>query len=297
MNSFCRITLSLLMLCCSPYIHAETDSKSIALFTTAGNRSISAIAGSLEQQLTAQGFRLDRFDSTGYDFEHPPQADLIVSVGNSSNELISKHFPASAWLTIGTGMPVSKSVKHAHLSLQQPLCRQLSLIDSISEDFTSVSIITTDKIKLKSVTRCAASMELDIRLFDREQDETIKELIDRALSSDVLLATPDIQIYNRRTIKNVLLQSYRKRIPVIGFSASFVKAGALAALHSTPKTIAAQASRLIQTYFEQGRFSSSNYSPDDFIISVNRQVSKSLSIDLPSAEMIRDHVTQRQSHE
>ena len=63
--------------------------------------------------------------------------------------------------------------------------------------------------------------------------------------SDVLIALPDPIVFNLRTTRNILLSTYRKRVPVIGFSKSYVKAGALAAIYSTPEFIGKQTGEII----------------------------------------------------
>ena len=52
--------------------------------------------------------------------------------------------------------------------------------------------------------------------------------LDRA--ADVLWAIPDKTVYSGKTLKQVLLSSFRSRIPVVGLSGAWVKAGAYYAL-------------------------------------------------------------------
>ncbi len=48
---------------------------------------------------------------------------------------------------------------------------------------------------------------------------------------------PDSVIYSRQTIINILLPSYHKETAVVGFSSACVKAGTLAAVHSSPNDV------------------------------------------------------------
>jgi putative ABC transport system substrate-binding protein len=61
----------------------------------------------------------------------------------------------------------------------------------------------------------------------RELPAGLKKL---ARTADVLWAIPDKTVYSSKTLKQVLLSSFRSRIPVVGLSGSWVKAGALYAL-------------------------------------------------------------------
>ena len=47
--------------------------------------------------------------------------------------------------------------------------------------------------------------------------------------ADVLLAVADANVYNPASVSNILLTSYRAKIPVLAFSPAYVKAGALLA--------------------------------------------------------------------
>ena len=52
--------------------------------------------------------------------------------------------------------------------------------------------------------------------------------------NDALLMLPRQSIYNRDSLKGVLLTSYRGRKPVISYSPAHVKSGALASIYSSP---------------------------------------------------------------
>jgi hypothetical protein len=54
---------------------------------------------------------------------------------------------------------------------------------------------------------------------------------------DALLAVPDPLVFNSQTAANILAAAYRRRIPLIGFSPAYTRAGALVSLYSTPDQI------------------------------------------------------------
>jgi ABC-type uncharacterized transport system substrate-binding protein len=109
--------------------------------------------------------------------------------------------------------------------------------------------------------------------------------------SDLLLALPDRTIYNSRTVKNILLTSYRIRKPVIAFSKNFVNAGAIAAIHSDTQQISQSASALVRQYFTNKHvFNKKINYPEDFDISFNRQVFKALGLDIPDLKSIKNEL-------
>lgn len=104
----------------------------------------------------------------------------------------------------------------------------------------------------------------------------LKSVLDEA---DVLLAVADPQVYSSSTIANILLATYRARIPVMAFSPAYVKAGALIAIYSTPNQIGAQAAGLARLFLQGSALPAPQY-PNDFEISVNDHVARSLGLNL-----------------
>lgn len=107
--------------------------------------------------------------------------------------------------------------------------------------------------------------------------------------SDLLLATPDSMIYNSSNIRHILLASYRKGVPLIGLSQSYVNAGALCAVFSTTEQMAEQAGATVISFIRNGRLPAPQY-PADFTIAVNQQVAQSLGIELPPPETIHSQM-------
>ncbi len=101
--------------------------------------------------------------------------------------------------------------------------------------------------------------------------------------SDLLLAVPDPQIFNRNTAQSIFLTTYRYRIPVQGYSHSLTRAGALLSLHSSPAQIGRQAAEWINNALQAAtpRLPAPAY-PVYFSVSVNEQVARSLGIALPA---------------
>lgn len=122
--------------------------------------------------------------------------------------------------------------------------------------------------------------------------------------SDVVIALPDPIVFNLRTTRNILLSTYRKRIPMIGFSKSYVKAGALAAIYSTPELIGKQTGEHIahlvkQSLLHKGVIFLSRYHAKYFSISVNNRVSRSLGLPALDANSLEKRVLEKEkaSHE
>ncbi|MEK9804380.1 MAG: ABC transporter substrate binding protein, partial [Curvibacter sp.] len=102
--------------------------------------------------------------------------------------------------------------------------------------------------------------------------------------SDVLLALADPQIYNSNSIQNILLTSFRAQVPMLAFSPSYVRAGALMAVHSTPRQIGQQAGVLVRGVL-QGQPLGPPQFPLQFEVSVNEHVARSLGLRLEAGSL------------
>ena len=155
------------------------------------------------------------------------------------------------------------------------------------------------KLVLPSINRFSFIVNSDnkyiinkLNLLDRDSyrigilnpgDNVIPLLTHLLIDADAVIAVPDPIIFNLRTTRNILLGTYRKRVPVIGFSESYVKAGALAAIYSTPELIGNQTGEVISHLIKKNSLQNkaiplprvySKY----FSISVNKRVSRSLGL-------------------
>lgn len=107
------------------------------------------------------------------------------------------------------------------------------------------------------------------------------------LESDMLLAVPDPRVFNANTAQSLFLTSYRYRDPVMGYSRSLTRAGALLSLHSSPSQIGRQAVEWLTGALAGSvvRWPAASH-PAYFSVSVNEQVARSLGfVLLPEAEL------------
>jgi ABC-type uncharacterized transport system substrate-binding protein len=98
-------------------------------------------------------------------------------------------------------------------------------------------------------------------------------------NTQALLAVADSTVYNPSTVSNILLTSYRDKIPVMAFSAGYVKAGALLSVHSTAAQTGLQVATMALQFLQNNTVPASQY-PLDFSISVNEYVARSLGLSL-----------------
>jgi len=104
--------------------------------------------------------------------------------------------------------------------------------------------------------------------------------------SNAILTLPDPVALSPRRAKWLLYQSYQKKVPIISFSRSFVKAGALAAVFSTPRQIGRQAGEVAISILKDPEYAPRFLYPSYFDIALNRAVARSLGLEIADKESL-----------
>lgn len=171
--------------------------------------------------------------------------------------------------------------------LDQPFGRQLDLMHQALPDVKRVGVLWGQESLLQQANLQAAAQARGVELVAGVVPTStslfagLKTVLDGA---DVLLAVADPQVYNGATISNILLATYRARVPMVAFSPAYVKAGAMLAVYSTPRQIGVQAGMLARTVLQGGAVPASQY-PLEFSVAVNEHVARSLGMVLDEATL------------
>ena len=218
---------------------------------------------------------------------------LLVAVGTGAMEaLAQKNLPQPVLSVLVPRAAFEKTARQSGrlgdprnfsaIYLDQPWARQFALIRHALPGRTKVGILlapnSTELATALSTAAKAAGFVAIIEVVDGDADP-LPELKRLLGESDALLAVPDPLIYNRNTIQSILLTSYRHQVPLLGFSPSYVKAGAIAAVFSVPEQIVQQAAEIIQHLAAERRLPLPQ-SPRYFSVGVNAQVARSLGLGL-----------------
>ena len=196
--------------------------------------------------------------------------------------------PARSHLPVGRAREGSSAIY-----IDQPIDRQLRLIRLALPQSSRVGVLLgPDSRSLLPALRQAAD-HVGLEIVPEELSDPanlffrLRSLLPKC---DVLLAVPDPLVYNGESISGILLTAYRHRIPLIGFSASYEKAGALLALYSTAEQIGTQAVEIILDYVRTGKMPSPAY-PVYFTVGVNRYVARSMGMDVPDESMLEEKMS------
>lgn len=171
--------------------------------------------------------------------------------------------------------------------LEQPPLRLLRFTRYLLPGHRRIGILLSPRSTWKAEIEDAENDENDFYLniqelsSGRDAGRAIRTMKQRI---DILLALPDPVIFNRNTLGTILLTSFRSHIPVVGFSDGMVKAGAVAAVFSSPRTIGEEAGMRALALLA-GAPPALQY-PRLFETAINRRVASAMHLDLPPDEEV-----------
>lgn len=169
--------------------------------------------------------------------------------------------------------------------LDQPFERQAHLIRLALPDARRAGVLLSaeQESMVGELDAALQKQQLGLVLGILPSEGRLMNALENVLSeSDVLLAETDPRVFNRNTAQSLFLTSYRYRTPVLGYSHSLTRAGALLSLHSSPAQIGRQSAESVIAALQGGgvRLPQPSY-PVYFSISINEQVARSLGYTLP----------------
>lgn len=295
--AFCRCwgLLLGLLLACAPVRAAQP---SIIVVTSEHSSSYEEVVAALGDNLAEGGFS---------------RASLLVL----TPEELTRHAGASPrlWVVLGTAAAQALSgleskaaqlhllqTRHTFLQigarhrlnspvsaifLDQPVIRQLQLIRLAFPERKRVGLLFGPISQIQEPAFRSAAAELGLNLDSSLVDDSeslypaLQKLLER---SEVLLAVADPAVYNTTTVQNILLSTFRRRVPLVAFSPAYVKAGALLALYSSPAQIGSQAAKVALAVLKGNPLPAPQY-PTNYTVSVNAHVARALGLGIDEADL------------
>ena len=241
-------------------------------------------------QLTAQ-----EWSSTG-----PLSPKLFVAIGTQAASVLAKAelrapvlstlLPRSSFDRVLLDSRRKSSSQFSALCLDQPLSRQLELIRLAMPQVRHIGVLweTESQTQAPVLKALAQASGLTVVEATVERDELLYPSLKRVLEqSDVLLAVAAPQLYNSSSIQNILLTSFRARVPMVAFSPAYVRAGALLAVYVTPTQIGIQAAVIARGVLQGKALSATPLYSQDFSVDVNEHVAHSLGLNLDADVLLK----------
>ena len=225
------------------------------------------------------------------------QAFLQVMAANPRGPVVAALIPRAA-----VEATLQQAGKKAYpavsaLYLDQPFTRQLNLLRLAMPEARTVGVIWGPESGSQRAQLAAVAKNQGLTL--REGELTPGEPLITALkaamaNADVLLAVPDANVYNAATASDILLTTYRARMPVIAFSAAYVKAGAVLSLQTSATQVGVQVAAMAQAALQGTGVAGGQY-PGAFVVDVNAYVARSLGLSL-DAQRLTEQLTNLERH-
>ncbi|CAH0350856.1 hypothetical protein AQB9606_01783 [Aquabacterium sp. CECT 9606] len=165
---------------------------------------------------------------------------------------------------------------------------QLQLIAAIFERRITVGVLLSDASAYleRLLRQAAASVGLDLLVEQLAASSDVARSLTRLRGAHVLLAVPDSTLYTPETLRVLLESTYRRGMPVVGFSSATVVAGTLATAYCAVDDVVADLVELIEGTGASGsaplpepRF------PQYWRVIVNENVARSLG--MPMSDKVR----------
>jgi ABC-type uncharacterized transport system substrate-binding protein len=293
--------LFLFLLTLPSNLRASTEDEKILIVYQKYSGFTQQLIDQLHRDLSGSGYKAQKLmlatQPKQFELLRLNKQHLIIAIGSQTTKTLLETEIKTPILSALIPRYISKSLQIAHpkkknwssLLINQPIDRQFHLITAIFGKKKNTAILlgpyTKDLGKILNNASVKTSHKINIKHI-KNSNQIPELLVNLNQSVDVLLTLPDPVIYNKSTIRGILLSSYRDKLPIIGFSQSYVKAGAIAAVYSTPEQISKQIKQLINLFFINKQFNHKTYYPKDFSVALNKKIARSLGIKLTSNKAI-----------
>lgn len=228
--------------------------------------------------------------------------DFIITIGREStlrtNEYLSSQTKSAPLLAVliphRMYNSIMNSIKQSKdktrqvsaIYREQPVDRQLKVIEKLLPHVKTIGVLTSmyDPGRIDELKAAIVKKNLNLVITENKKREDLIDSLKHVLSNcDLLLTLPDPEIYNPFTAKGIIVTSFRRGVPIIGYSKTYVDAGAVAAVYTKAGQIAQQAASMTNTYFLKNSLPAPSY-PTQYAVATNEKVLGMLKTRQPKIE-------------
>lgn len=215
----------------------------------------------------------------------------VVLVGST----VLDQWPGSKLPTLAVLVSSQQVQKHQEtlttsIYADPPLERQVLLAIELLGTRSPIGILFNNRQQLDTYNIEDVSSETwhQVKIsfyFADESPSIVHALAPLLRENKALVGIYDNDLYSPENIKTILISAYRQNLPLIGPSAAYLKAGALASTYSNIDDIALRLSEVLQQGLTTKIWPAPDYNPY-FHVGINEQVGRSLNIVLPNTETL-----------
>ncbi|MCO7227206.1 hypothetical protein [Pleionea sp. CnH1-48] len=292
--------LSFVALAAEPDSHSE-QKLNVTLITDAKKKLTKSFAQYLKQKID-DSFPGSQVNTIAFT-EKRPRASLTITLGRDSLEAVLKkpregeailaalitHYEYRQLLS---EYPTLKSIRLGAIFHDSPIIRQMLLYKEVQPKGQRIGLLITPEEKyLLNLLRPQATKQKLILEYEIVEDvsKLSRSLLRLLNKSDVIIATHNPQIYNRQTIKSILLSLYRNQKFLIGSNRQFVKAGSVASSYTTMSQLLSEITKEL-SYFNEHQQLHAPFFTEDFAVSINYDVARSLNLSIKNDQQIANSI-------
>ncbi len=281
-------------LLCSP-VALASNAKDIIVVKSSDNAYFNETINKLKELASKDiHFKVMSPDDLNSEMKPIYQNNIFITLGIRATAKVIKLFPDQLIISTYSTREQIENLspagrKHLAILLDQPLERYLAFGHYLTKS-SSPGIINSKQIKLtRQQKHILNRLKLNLSQYQTQRSADLLSTI-RHLKrqSDALLMLPNQRLYNRDTLKGVLLTAYRNRIPIISYSPAHVKSGALASIYSSPEDIGRHLSELLSSSMSKPpKAGQTLHYARYYSIKINRRVAHSQEFKLSKEADIR----------
>lgn len=233
-------------------------------------------------------------DITHYDAIISAGVDASIAISNLkfNKTIIMAMLPKSSYLSLSKTKQIRCKNNCQIIFLEQPIHRQLLLINLAFPDSKRIAVIGSDYswAYVEEISRSAAMFGLILKPTLITDENSVLTALNKSLeNTDVLMAIPDPVVFNRNTARAILLSAFHKNIPLFAYSSSFVQAGATIGLYSSPEDIAKCVTDSLSRS-RSNKMTQHTIYPKYFTIKINQRAADALDIVIPDKKYLENRL-------
>ncbi len=277
-------------------LHARAQ---IVVLSPEGDATLDRVLKGLRQELGAKAQKVRYLSLAREDVAHPVRAadsvTIFVGLGQRATEEIlrQRSAPALVGCLVQTPEALPRSEGTAVLPAEIAPDAQAAWLRRLYPRARRVGLLYDPERSDRQVLRLADALRRAglqaVNTPVRSPTALPAALAGLENKVDVLLGLHDRTVFTPHTAKAILLYSFRARIPVIGLSESWVKAGALYALEPDYEDLGRQCGRAALRL--QGEPQDLPAQPSRLVLSVNLRTARHMRIDWPNEVLHMAHKT------
>jgi len=200
------------------------------------------------------------------------KTDLFISLGtqnlNKTNKLINnspviysfvtqENLPIremenkKSWSTIYINQPTKNLIEIAEKTVQNKYKNEILI--TLSEE---------NKEAIKEIRNYKKIKNVKIKIIPIKESDNPAKLIEKHLfNAAAIIAIPDKIAWSNKNARWILHQAYTYKVPVIGYSEAFLRAGAMISVYSSAENIAKKTSEEVSYWLKTGQLKNKAITP------------------------------------